>query len=94
MNSKRIKNTRLLFAVAVTAALLTPSARAATFYVDDATGDDILNDGTSWSEAYETLQKALDVAAVTNNPPHQIWVAAGTYHPDEGRTQDPLQKFG
>ncbi len=34
-------------------------------------------DGTSWGEAFVTLQEALDVA----EGPSEIWVAQGTYHP-------------
>jgi predicted outer membrane repeat protein len=45
------------------------------FYVDqEASG---ANDGTSWSDAFTTLQPALDIAADGD----QIWVAAGTYLP-------------
>ena len=47
-------------------------------YVDAAaTGAD---DGLSWANAFPTLQSALALA----RPGDAIWVAAGTYHPDEG----------
>ena len=46
-----------------------------TLFVDaDATGND---NGTSWEDAFTTLQPALDAAV----PGDAIWVAAGTYTP-------------
>lgn len=48
-------------------------------YVDaDANGDD---NGASWFDAFNHLQDAVAVVAV---PGEQIWVAAGTYRPDQG----------
>lgn len=53
-------------------------------YVDkDATGN---NDGTSWSNAYSKLQDAL-LTACSCSVITQIWVADGTYYPDEGTAQ-------
>jgi hypothetical protein len=47
-------------------------------YVDaDANGDD---NGASWFDAFNYLQDALAAAF----PGEQIWVAAGTYRPDQG----------
>ena len=47
-------------------------------YVDaDANGDD---NGVSWFDAFNHLQHALAAAV----PGEQIWVAAGTYKPDQG----------
>jgi len=49
------------------------SVSATTLYVKSGAG----GDGTSWSNAFDTLQQALDVAVSGD----QIWVAAGTYKP-------------
>ncbi len=56
-------------------------------YVDaDATGG--ANDGTSWGDAFVNLQDAL-LDATSNAIVNQIWVAAGTYKPDQGTAQTP-----
>lgn len=59
------------------------------FVKSDATG---LNDGSSWANAFKYLQDALSVAVDGD----EIWVAKGTYRPDEGQTQtlgDRLASF-
>ena len=51
---------------------------AKTYYVDaDATG---ANNGSSWEDAFKHLQDALADANVSGD---DIWVAEGTYRPDE-----------
>ncbi len=52
----------------------------ATWYVDD---DSAGGDGTSWGGAFGTLQGALTNSQL--KPGDQIWVAEGTYAPEERR---------
>lgn len=52
-------------------------------YVDkDAPGP--TQDGASWTTAYRTLQTALDVTNANGGMDYEIWMAEGTYYPDEG----------
>ncbi|WP_164490028.1 MopE-related protein [Runella sp. SP2] len=50
-------------------------ALAVTRYVRPGGNDS--NTGTSWAQAYQTLQKAIEVAVAGD----QIWLASGTYYP-------------
>ncbi|MBO9610622.1 MAG: fibronectin type III domain-containing protein, partial [Paenibacillaceae bacterium] len=45
-------------------------------------GDDT-NSGTSWDDAFATLQKALDTADTRDGQTYQIWIAKGTYIPTQ-----------
>ncbi|HRJ59083.1 MAG TPA: hypothetical protein PLV64_22550, partial [Anaerolineales bacterium] len=68
----------LVLAFSATGAHPTPVRAAGVIYVDtNASG---ANNGSSWDDAYLTLQDALAAAASGD----QIWVAAGVYYPDAG----------
>ena len=54
---------------------------ASTLYVNAANSNS--GDGTDWSKAFNKLQDALTLACNCNNV-SEIWVAAGTYKPDQG----------
>ena len=59
---------------------------------DDAPG--ATHDGSTWDYAYLYLQDALDIANVEAGD--EIWVAVGTYKPDEGNGRiddDPTETF-
>ncbi len=75
-------------ALPVLCALTLPgSARAQPdIYVDK--GASGAGDGTSWTDAYTSLQDALQ-AARSNGTDDAVWVAAGTYYPDEGSSANP-----
>ncbi len=63
---------------------------AERLYVDDtATGSD---HGTSWEDAFQDLQAALQVAKEPENPLTEVWVAAGVYRPD-GQTGERDRSF-
>jgi hypothetical protein len=73
--------------VALSLSAPAPARAAGTIiYVNAATGDDLADDaGTSWDTPYETFQTALALASSGD----EIWVAAGTYYPDDGFTLLP-----
>ena len=47
----------------------------------DATG---LGDGSSWADAFSSLEDALEAARPCSSVPREIWVAPGTYVPEGG----------
>jgi len=58
--------------------VFTAPIQAEIIYVDnDATG---MNDVSSWTDAHSFLQDAL-AGAVSGD---EIWIAEGTYYPDDG----------
>jgi hypothetical protein len=63
-------------------------AHATTFYVKPDGVD--TNDGSSWIQAFATLQKAIDTASSGD----QIWVAQGTYTPGSAQTDTFQLKNG
>jgi hypothetical protein len=82
----------LLLALLLPALRRPTPARAASIIYVRAASTCTSSCGGSWANAYKYLQDAL--AAVTSGD--QIWVAAGTYYPDEGALQtnnDPNSTF-
>ena len=62
-----------------------------TLYVNQAVSNS--GDGASWATAFKTLQEALQLNCPSVT---QIWVAKGTYYPDEGGSfanNDPRASF-
>ena len=78
MKAKSMIFRSLLFLLTITAC---PAATGKIIYVDDdATG---ANDGSSWQNAYTSLQDAL-ADAETADKPAEIHVAHDIYKPDKG----------
>lgn len=75
----RLVSLALVLTLLAVAAASTPAQAAATIiYVNHAAAPG--GNGTSWAQAFQFLQDGLAAAA----PGDQIWVAQGTYYPDEG----------
>ncbi len=68
-----MKPLRTLLSVLFASLLGTTTSQAAVRYVDAAAGG--ANDGTSWADAYTSLQTALAASSSAD----QLWVKAGTY---------------
>ncbi|PSQ84839.1 MAG: hypothetical protein BRD42_11025 [Bacteroidetes bacterium QS_3_64_15] len=66
------------FLLALLSASVAPAQPAQTIYVDSSAAPG--GDGSSWSTAYRHLQDALP----TSSNGDEIWVAQGTYRPDQG----------
>jgi hypothetical protein len=71
------------------------SAQAATYFVNGTSGSDSAPGTPTWSQAVKTPQRAIQLAKDNiANAPHEIWVTAGTYYPDQGPgpvdSNDPL----
>ncbi|MEP4078991.1 choice-of-anchor Q domain-containing protein [Haloferula sp.] len=73
---------RALLALAA-AALPATSLASTTIYVD-ATATTGNEDGSSWADAYLTVQDAI---VGLSGPDVEVWIAEGTYYPDEGGGQ-------
>jgi len=82
---KSLLLTLILFiqAMVLTAKSVTNEAIPPVIYVNEAaTG---ANDGLTWEDAFTKLQDALYFANNSSGAVYEVWVAAGTYYPDEGQ---------
>ena len=66
--------------------------RILIYHVNGTTGNDN-NDGLSWATALKTVQAALGKTQSNSATGNQIWVAAGTYYPDEGNGATDNNRF-
>ncbi|MGB0716717.1 MAG: hypothetical protein ACPGXK_12615, partial [Phycisphaerae bacterium] len=83
LNRRLITTVALVISLAPISASFADSGSPIIFVDSDAPG---IETGNSWMDAYTSLQDAI--ANVTGNT-DQIWVAAGTYYPDEGAAELP-----
>jgi gliding motility-associated-like protein len=65
-----------------------PPVTGGIIYVD-ASNTSGLEFGQSWAAAFTSLQDALDFHASSCGPVNEIWVAEGTYFPDDGVSYTP-----
>ena len=75
--------------------LLLPLSVPAVTYVDRDSTAGLAADGSSWVNAFDNLQDALDCVR-SGGCDTEIWVAAGEYFPDEGTghtPDDPTESF-
>ena len=64
------------------------AACSGVIYVD-ANSVAVSPDGCTWADAFPKLQSALTIASIGD----QVWVATGTYYPDEGTNQTNDDRF-
>ncbi|MEM9237628.1 MAG: right-handed parallel beta-helix repeat-containing protein [Verrucomicrobiota bacterium] len=64
--------------------MLSATSLASTTIYVDATATTGNEDGTSWADAYLTVQDAI---VGLSGPDVEVWIAEGTYYPDEGGGQ-------
>lgn len=86
MTHRPVSITTLVSCASLLATAVATSAQT-VIHVDAAASG--TGDGTTWIDAYGNLQDALDAAV----PPSQIWVARGTYKPDQGATHASGDRF-
>lgn len=74
---KKIANLKMWLSMSVFMVAMVSTAAGRTIYVDDDAS--VGGNGQNWGTAYKYLQDALTAPGLVD----QIWVAAGTYKPDE-----------